>query len=96
MVINFQTLLMISIIFFVSFLSFLIMTLGILSYKTIKDMRMIYVSLAFATFFLKNTFIALSLIFVVVPHGTLEFLGALFDLLTMIFLVLPIFAKTKV
>lgn len=96
MVINFQTLLMISIIFIVALLAFFLMTLGILSYKTIKDKRMIYVSLAFATFFLKNTFIALSLLFDVVPHGTLEFLGALFDLLTMIFLVLPIFAKTKV
>ena len=96
MVINFQTLLMISIIFIVALLAFFLMTLGILSYKTIKDKRRNYVYFAFATYFLKNTFIALSLLFDVVPHGTLEFLGALFDLLTMIFLVLPIIAKTKV
>ena len=96
MVLTFQNLLMVIIIFIVAFLACFLMVLGILSYRTVRDKRLIYVSLAFAIFFVKNTFIAFSLAFNIIPHGTLEFLGALFDLLTMIFLVLPIFSKNKI
>lgn len=88
-----QQLLITIIIIFVGLLSLNLFIIGILSYKRTKDIRLLSISLAFGVFFLKNLITAISLQTGYIPHGDLELVGALFDLLAMMLLLLPIFKK---
>ena len=80
-------------IFLVAIISFFLFTIGFLSYRRKKDLRLLSVSLAFFTFFVKNLVTSVSYQFNIIHHGDLELFGALFDLVAMTLLLIPIFKK---
>lgn len=81
-------------ILLVAIISFFLFTIGILSYRRKKDIRLLSVSLAFFTFFVKNLVTSIAYQFNIIHHGDLELFGAIFDLIAMILLLIPIFKKT--
>ncbi len=84
---------MLLIILAVAILSLVLSTIGFLSYSTTRDKRIIFVTSAFGVFFIKNMVVVISLLYDIFPHGDLEFVESLFDLVTLIFLVVPIIKK---
>lgn len=83
----------ISIVIIVALISFVLFSLGLRSFQTKKDPRLLSVSFAFFIFFFKNSIIALSLSINIIIHGDLELIGSLLDLGTILLLFLPIFIK---
>ena len=81
------------IILLVSFLSLCLFIIGLLSYRKKKDIRLLSITLAFGTFFIKNLITAISYQFNLIPHGDLELFDASFDLVAMLLLVIPVFKK---
>lgn len=84
---------MLLIILAVAILSLILSTIGFSSYFTTRDKRIIFVATAFGVFFLKNFLVVISLLYDIFPHGDLEFVEALFDLVTLIFLIVPVIKK---
>ena len=84
------------IILLVSLLSFILFIIGILSYRKKKDIRLLSITLAFGVFCIKNFITAISYQFNIIHHGDLELFGAIFDLIAMLLLVIPIFTKKRV
>lgn len=80
-------------IFLVAIISFFLFIIGFLSWRRKKDLRLLSVSLAFFTFFVKNVVTSISYQFNIIHHGDLELFGALFDLVAMTLLLIPIFKK---
>ena len=83
------------IILIVALISFSLSVIGFLSYQKKNDIRLLSVSLAFFIFFIKNIITSVSYEFGFIQHGDLELFGALFDLLAMVLLLIPIFFKTN-
>ena len=90
-----QNQVIIFLVLIVSVISLLLTIVGLLSYNKVRDSRILFVTLAFGAFFLKNFLIALSLAYNLIAHGDLELIGSLFDLVTIILLFIPIFKKPK-
>ena len=84
---------MLLIILAVAILSLILSTIGFSSYFTTRDKRIIFVASAFGIFFIKNFLVVISLVYDIFPHGDLEFVESIFDLITMIFLIVPVIKK---
>ncbi|MFW9929274.1 MAG: hypothetical protein ACFFD1_07775 [Candidatus Thorarchaeota archaeon] len=82
-----------AIILLISLLSLVLFIFGISAFKTTRDKRLLFVAAAFFIFFLKNLIVFLSLFFGWIGHEDLEFVDSLFDLITIILLVIPVFKK---
>ena len=80
----------------VAIIAFVLFITGILSYRTVKDTRLLSITLAFGVFFVKNLLIACSLAFDLVEHGDLELVDAIFDLITILLLFFPILFKSNI
>ena len=80
-------------IFLVAIISFFLFTIGFMSYRRKNDLRLLSVSLAFFTFFVKNMVTSIAYQFNIIQHGDLELFGALMDLIAMTLLLIPIFKK---
>ena len=84
---------MVLLILSVAILSLILSIIGFASYYTTRDQRMVFVASAFGIFFIKNFLISVSLVTEIIHHGTLESVGALFDLVTLILLLVPVIKK---
>ena len=84
------------IILLVSFLSFILFVIGLLSYRKKRDVRLLSITLAFGVFFVKNFITAISYQYDLIQHGNLELFDAIFDLVAMILLVIPVFTKKRI
>ncbi len=83
------------IILLVSLISLCLFIIGILSYRKKRDIRLLSITLAFGTFFIKNLITGLGYQFNFIPHGDLELFDASFDLVAMFLLLIPIFKKSN-
>ncbi|MHA1984023.1 MAG: hypothetical protein ACW967_06690 [Candidatus Hodarchaeales archaeon] len=81
---------MIFLILAVAVLSLILFLIGFKSYLTSRDRKILFVASAFGMFFIKNVTIVASLLYDIFPHTNLEFVGALFDLITLILLIIPL------
>ena len=84
---------MIILILVVAILASILSLIGFSSYLKSRDKRVIFVASAFAIFFIKNFLVFISLLYDIFPHGNLEFIEALFDLVTLILFIVPVLKK---
>jgi hypothetical protein len=65
---------------------------GFRSFQKTKNARLVFVVVAFIAFALKSLFVAYNVSGHAVPHDSIEFVSALFDLLIVVLLFIPFFA----
>ncbi len=66
---------------------------GARSYKATGNLRLLFVVVAFVVFVLKSLFVAYNVQYHAVPHDSIEFVGALFDLVVVMVLFVPFVAR---
>lgn len=69
--------------------------LGWRSYQKTRNPRLVFVIVAFVTFVLKSLFVAYNVKVHAVPHDSIEFVSALFDVLIAVLLFIPFFLDTR-
>ena len=84
---------MIILILAVAVLAFILSLIGIMSFLNSRDRRILFVASAFGIFFIKNSLVFISLLYDIFPHTNLESIEALFDLVTLILLLVPVLKK---
>lgn len=68
--------------------------LGFRSFSKTRNHRLVFVAVAFLVFAIKSIFIGANVRTHLVPHDTIEFVGALFDLVIVVLIFLP-FVMTR-
>lgn len=66
--------------------------LGFRSFQKTGNARLVFVVVAFVAFALKSLFVAYNVTWHAVPHDSIEFVSALFDVLIVVVLFIPFFA----
>ena len=67
--------------------------LGVKSYRNTGNVRLVFVVLAFLTFVIKSLFTGYNVVSHAVPHDSIEFVVALFDVVIVLLLFIPFFLK---
>ncbi len=78
----------------VAVLSAVMAYLGLRSYRKTRNPRLVFVSVAFIAFVLKSIFVGYNVTYHIVPHDSIEFVSALFDVLIVLMLFIPFFLDT--
>lgn len=66
--------------------------LGLRSFQKTRNPRLVFVVVAFVAFALKSLFVSYNVFWHAVPHDSIEFVSALFDVLIVVMLFIPFFA----
>ncbi|MDX1611845.1 MAG: hypothetical protein R3185_05710 [Candidatus Thermoplasmatota archaeon] len=77
----------------VAVLSAVMAYLGYRSYQRTRNSKLVFIVVAFLVFILKSAFVAYNVTAHVVPHDTIEFVSAVFDLAIVFLLFIPFFLK---
>lgn len=78
----------------VALLAAIMAYLGLRSYQKTKNPRLVFVAVAFLAFVIKSLFVGYNVNFHAVPHDSIEFVSALFDVLIVVTLFIPFFLDT--
>lgn len=65
--------------------------MGLRSFQKTRNPRLVFVVVAFLAFLLKSLFVAYNVRWHAVPHDSIEFVSALFDLMIAALLFIPFF-----
>lgn len=79
---------------FVAILAAIMAFLGFRSFQKTRNPRLVFVVVAFLTFVIKGLFVGYNVTSHAVPHDSIEFVSALFDVLVVLLLFIPFFLDT--
>ncbi len=69
--------------------------LGWRSYQATGNVKLLFIVIAFIVFILKAIFVSYNVTMHAVPHDSIEFVSALFDVIIVLLLFVPFFARGR-
>lgn len=69
--------------------------LGIKSYRATGNVKLLFIVIAFVVFIMKALFVSYNVTYHAVPHDAIEFVSALFDVVIVMLLFVPFFARAR-